>query len=34
MYIDIFAEKNVGSFCIVKAFHIFPAKVSMYLKIP
>ena len=31
---DIFAEKNVSSFCIAKATHIFAAKISMYLKIP
>ena len=29
-----FAEKNVSSFCIAKATHIFAAKISMYLKIP
>ena len=33
-YIDIFSEKNVGSFCIAKDAHIFAAKISMYLKIP
>ena len=29
-----FVEKNVSSFCIAKATHIFAAKISMYLKIP
>ena len=29
-----FAEKNMSSFCIAKATHIFAAKISMYLKIP
>ena len=35
-YIDIFCWKNVSSFCIAKATHIFAAKTSMYmyLKIP
>ena len=27
-----FAEKNVSSFCIAKATHIFAAKISKYLK--
>ena len=36
LYIDIFlfCWKNVSSFCIAKATHIFAAKISMYLKIP
>ena len=33
-YIDISLLKNVSSFCIGKATHIFAAKISMYLKIP
>ena len=28
-----FAEKNVSSFCIAKATHIFSAKISAYLRI-